>query len=72
MIIISLIIEEKTGEISNMWAYRIIPIPRSLEMDIKEKFSLCFKEVTELIEESKDPSDVIKAFVFHMFDAGDS
>jgi transcriptional regulator with XRE-family HTH domain len=62
----------KTGEASNMWAWRIIPVPKSLEMPIKERFSLCFKDITEMIEEHEGPADSIKAFVFHMFDAGDS
>ncbi|MFK8138958.1 MAG: helix-turn-helix domain-containing protein [Bdellovibrionales bacterium] len=61
-----------TGEKSNMWTFRIIPVPDELEAEIKNRFSICFSEVFELINSSDLKTDNVKAILFNYFNVQDS
>jgi DNA-binding XRE family transcriptional regulator len=60
-----------TGEKSNIWAYRVLPVPRQLDSEIKQKISLCIQDIIRLVETSEYEADDVKALTFHMFNAQD-
>jgi DNA-binding XRE family transcriptional regulator len=56
-----------TGEPSNMWAYRVLPVPKKLDSVIKEKISLCIQDIIKTVEDSNEEADEVKALIFHMY-----
>lgn len=61
-------VPKNSGKVSNMWAYRIIPVPKELEPKIKEKFSLCINEIINMVNASKEKPDSVKAIIVNYFD----
>lgn len=64
-------IPKGTGNSNNLWAYRILPVPVELEAEIKEKITICFREVTELARNYEKDDGKVKVFITHFFNVSD-
>jgi transcriptional regulator with XRE-family HTH domain len=64
-------VPNKTGDPSNMWCYRVLPVPSNLETKVKEKLSRCYMEIIEMMEEYECSDGDVKAIVIHYFNVKD-
>lgn len=66
------VVPNHTGEMGNMWSYRIIPVAKSIEPKIKERLSLAISDIQRMIEDCDDEPSELKIFVTHYFNAKDT
>lgn len=61
-----------TGDTSNMWLFRVIPVPEELDAEVKSRIALCFSEIFNLVSNSELPATNVKSVICHYYNVEDT
>lgn len=64
-------IPKGTGNSNNLWAYRVLPVPAEIEVELKEKLMICLREISERADSYEGGEGQVKALVAHFFNVAD-